>query len=155
MRPRQNAGRRGFAPACFQPGPEYSPMEHPLLDVLIRRSYPELAAALRARIGRIVGRWAALVRQSIPHADELTFAQLRDDLPTVLEQQARALEADRAEPAQKLIEMTPKHGETRFHQNFRIDELLADYQLLRPVLIEELTEQLGRTLGPEEAVALH
>jgi signal transduction histidine kinase len=130
-------------------------MEHPLLEVLIRRSYPELAGAIRARIPRIVDRWAGLVRQSIPQADELTFAQLRDDLPTVLEQQARSLEADRAEPTQRLMEIAPKHGETRFHQNFKIDELFADYQLLRPVVIEELTLQLGRTLGPEEAVALH
>ena len=130
-------------------------MEQPLLDVLMRRAYPELAAALRARIPRIVERWAGLVRQSLPRADELTFAQLRDDLPIVLEQDARALEADRAGPTEKLIAMTPKHGETRFHQNFRIDELFIDYQLLRPVVIEELTLQLGRTLGPEEAVALH
>ena len=130
-------------------------MEHPLLDVLIRRSYPELAAALRARIPRVVDRWAALVRQSIPQADELTFAQLRDDLPMVLEQQAKALAADRAEPTHKLMEITPKHGETRFHQNFKIDELLADYQLLRPVVIEELAAELRRTLSPEEAVALH
>ena len=130
-------------------------MEHPLLEVLIRRSYPELAGAIRARIPRIVERWAGLVRQSIPQADELTIAQLRDDLPLVLEQQAKSLEADRAEPTQKLMEITPKHGETRFHQNFKIDELFADYQLLRPVVIEELTLQLGRTLSAEEAVALH
>jgi signal transduction histidine kinase len=130
-------------------------MEHPLLDVLIRRSYPQLAAAIRARSSRIVARWAALVRQSIPQADELTFAQLRDDLPLVLEQQARALEAAREEPTRKLMEITPKHGETRFHQNFRIDELLADYQLLRPVVIEELSEELARPLSAEEAVALH
>ena len=130
-------------------------MEQPLLDVLMRRSYPELAAALRARIPRIVERWTVSVRQSLPRADELTFAQLRDDLPVVLEQDAKALEADRAGPTEKLIEMTPKHGETRFHQNFRIDELLAEFQLLRPIVIEELTTQLGRTLEAQEAVALH
>src|SRR4029079_7284742 len=106
-------------------------------------------------IPRIVERWAGLVRQSIPQADELTFAQLRDDLPLVLAQQAKSLAAHRAEPTQKLMEITPKHGETRFHQNFKIDELFADYQLLRPVVIEELTLQLGRPLGAQEAVALH
>jgi signal transduction histidine kinase len=130
-------------------------MEQPLLDVLMRRAYPELAAGLRARIPRIVERWTTLVRQSVPQADELTFAQLRDDLPVVLEQQARALEADRAGPTRKLIEIAPKHGETRFHQNFRIDELLAEYQFLRPVVIEELAVELRRSLVPEEAVALH
>ena len=130
-------------------------MEQPLLDVLMRRAYPELAEGLRVRIPRIVERWTSLVRRSVPQADELTFAQLRDDLPVVLEQQARALAADRAGPTEKLIEMAPKHGETRFHQNFRIEELLIEYQLLRPVVIEELAEELGRTLEPEEAVALH
>ena len=40
-------------------------MEQPLLDVLMRRSYPELASALRARIPRIVERWASLVRQDV------------------------------------------------------------------------------------------
>src|SRR4051794_18992664 len=103
-----------FGPPRAAPDPRTEPgavsMEQPLLDVLIRSAHPELAAALRARISRIVERWAGLVRKSIPQADDLTFSQLRDDLPAVLEQQARALAADRAEPTRKLMEIAPKHG---------------------------------------------
>jgi signal transduction histidine kinase len=130
-------------------------MEQALLDVLMRRSFPELAAALRASIPRITERWQSLVRRSLPSADPLTFSQVRDDLPIVLEQMARALETQRPDPTEKLIEITPKHGEVRFHQNFDVDELLAEHQLLRPILIEEVTASIRRPLTPEESIALH
>ena len=130
-------------------------MEQALLDVLMRRSFPELAASLRASIPRITERWQSLVRRSLPSADPLTFSQVRDDLPVVLEQMGKALETQRPDPTEKLIEITPKHGEVRFHQNFDVDELLAEHQLLRPILIEEVTARLGRPLTPEESIALH
>jgi signal transduction histidine kinase len=130
-------------------------MEQALLDVLMKRSFPELAAAVRAAVRPVVGRWVEVVRRSLPPADELTFAQVRDDLPVVLEQMARALEAHRPGPTEKLIAITPKHGEVRFHQSFNVDQLIGEYQLLRPLLIEQVTAGLGRPLEPDEAVALH
>jgi signal transduction histidine kinase len=130
-------------------------MEQALIDVLMKRSFPELAAGVRAAIHAVVPRWVNLVQKSLPPADELTFAQVRDDLPTILEQMARAVEADRSGPTQKLIEMTPHHGEVRFHQSFNVDQLIGEYQLLRPILIEEVTEALGRPLEPDESVAMH
>jgi signal transduction histidine kinase len=130
-------------------------MEQALVDVLMKRSFPELAAAVRAALRPVVDRWVEAVRRSLPPADELTFAQVRDDLPVVLEQMARALEARRPGPTEKLIEITPKHGEVRFHQSFNVDQLIAEYQLLRPLLIEQVTAVLGRPLEPEEAMALH
>jgi signal transduction histidine kinase len=126
-----------------------------LLDILMRRSFPELASAVRGAIKPVVEQWVALVRESLPPADEMTFAQVRDDLPVVLEQVANALAADRSAPTEKLLEITPKHGEVRFHQSFNVDQLLAEYQLLRPIMIQEVTAHLGRVLKPEEAVALH
>lgn len=130
-------------------------MEQALIDVLMKRSFPELAAGVRAAIQPVVPRWVNLVQKSLPPADELTFAQVRDDLPTILEQMARALEADRSGPTQKLIEMTPHHGEVRFHQSFNVDQLIGEYQLLRPILIDEVTKVLGRALEPDESVAMH
>jgi signal transduction histidine kinase len=95
------------------------------------------------------------VQQAFPAADELTFAQVRDDLPAVLEHMARALGADRSAPTQKLLEITPKHGEVRFHQSFNMDQLVGEYQLLRPLLVEEVTAALGRPIETDESVALH
>lgn len=130
-------------------------MEPALLDVLITRSFPELAEAVRAAIQPISERFVEVVRKSFPPADELTFAQVRDDLPIVLEQMARALEADRAAPTEKLSELAPRHGEVRFHQSFNVDQLLGECQLLRPIVIERVTALLGRPLEPDEAIALH
>jgi signal transduction histidine kinase len=130
-------------------------MEQALLDVLMKRAYPELASAVRVAIQPVVDRWVAQVRQSLPPADEMTFAQVRDDLPAVLEQMARAIGAERPGPTEKLLEITPKHGEVRFHQSFNVDQLIAEYQVLRPILIEQVTDALARPLEPGEAVALH
>jgi signal transduction histidine kinase len=130
-------------------------MEQALLDVLMNRSFPELAAAVRGAMQSVVTRWVELVQKSFPPADELTFAQVRDDLPLVLEQMARALEEARSGPTEKLLEISPKHGEVRFHQSFNVDQLIGEHQLLRPILIERVAEILGRPLDPEEAVALH
>jgi len=130
-------------------------MEQALLDVLMKRAYPELASAVRAAIRPAVDRWVEQVRQSLPPADELTFAQVRDDMPVVLDQMARAIAAERPGPTEKLIEITPKHGEVRFHQSFNVEQLMAEHQLLRPILVEEVAEALGRPLEVEEAVALH
>jgi signal transduction histidine kinase len=132
-----------------------STMEQALLDVLMKRSFADLAAAVRSAIQPVVRRWVDLVQKSLPPADELTFAQVRDDMPEVLEQMANALEKDRSAPTQRLLEITPKHGEVRFHQSFNIDQLMAEYQFLRPILLEQVIEVLGRTLEPDEAVGLH
>jgi signal transduction histidine kinase len=129
-------------------------MEQALADVLTTHSFPELASAVRAAIPAAVPRWVEQVQSSLPSADELTFAQVRDDLPTVLEYMARALEADRSGPTQRLMEVTPKHGEVRFHQSFNVDQLIAEYQLLRPILMEEVRAVLGRPLSGDEAVGL-
>lgn len=130
-------------------------MEQALLDVLITRSFPELAGAVRRSIQSVVDEWVAQVRKSLPPADEMTFAQVRDDLPVVLEQMARALAADKVAPTEKLLEITPKHGEVRFHQSFNVDQIIAEYQLLRPLLIQQVAGVLGRALSPDEATALH
>ena len=130
-------------------------MEQALLDVLMKRSFPALAGAVRATMRPVVDRWVELVRRVLPPADELTFAQVRDDLPVVLEQMAKALEVARPGPTEKLLEITPKHGEVRFHQSFNVDQLVGEYQLLRPMLVEGVTSALGRPLEPDEAVALH
>ena len=54
-------------------------MEQALLDVLMRRSFPELAAALRARIGAVTERWQSLVRDSLPSADVVILSRIWDD----------------------------------------------------------------------------
>ena len=129
-------------------------MEHPSLELLSGRAYPELARALRAGIEPIVARWQEVVRRALPSADELTFAQLRDDMPNVLEHVAAALESDEPLATRKLNDIAPEHGTTRFEQNFRLEELLVEHSIMRPFMIEEVTARLGRPVSDGEMAAL-
>lgn len=123
-------------------------------DLPAGRAHPELGRALFSAIETVMGRWEPVVRASLPSADELTFAQLRDDMPKVLEQAARALESEGAFANATLHAITPLHGETRFHQNFRLDELLAEHRILRPIVMEEVSARLGRAMDVEDVCAL-
>ena len=78
----------------------------------------------------------------IPKADRLSEPQLRDDAPRVLDHVADALESDRAKFTDELVEVTAAHGVVRYQQNFQLRELLIEYNLLRAVVIDQVTQQL-------------
>src|SRR5260221_2462643 len=130
-------------------------MTNPSLDVLKNQSFPEVAAALRARSATVMERWQKAVLNVLPAAEELTLAQLRDHVPILVDQIIEALEAEDAGPIDRLIEGSKPHGETRFHQDYNVNELLIEYHLLRRIIFEELGEQLGRELATDEIVAVN
>ncbi|HSV13754.1 MAG TPA: sensor histidine kinase, partial [Tepidisphaeraceae bacterium] len=125
------------------------------MDLLKYSPFPDLAAALRARLDSILQRWGELVVQKLPGADELTLEQLRDHLPAVLEKIAVALESKGGESMSDLREVSESHGETRFHQSFNVNELLVEYGLLRPVVIDEVMAHLGRDATRDEIAVLN
>jgi signal transduction histidine kinase len=129
-------------------------MEQPSLELLKGRAYPELARVLRGVTEAVIRRWEEVVRQVLPSANPLTFEQIRDDMPNVLEHVARALESDQPFATRKLEELAPVHGETRFHQQFRLDELMTEHCILRPILIEDVATHLGRAMTVGEVAAL-
>lgn len=144
-------GRVGTnTPGNWEPGT----MEYPSLELLSGRAYPELAGALRGGIEPIIARWQEVVRRALPSADELTFAQLRDDMPKVLEHVAVALESDEPLAAFKLQALAPEHGAARFHQQFRLEELLIEHTIIRPIMLDEVTARLGRPMSVVEVSAL-
>lgn len=131
-------------------------MLQPPLDPLTRRSFPELAEALRARSRHVMARWTAAARDVLPStADELTFNQLRDSFPRVLTLLADALASDHAGSADRMIASSTAHGQIRFHQSYDINHVLIEYGLLRRFVIEEVRDQLRRPLSTEESVGLN
>ena len=107
------------------------------------------------RAGRVVERWDAAVRQALPTADELTFGQLRDNLPRLMQQMADALAAREPAPTESLMATSVEHGGVRFHQSYNLNEVLVEYNLLRRMIVEETTAQIGRPLTNDESLALH
>lgn len=124
---------------------------HHASDILEMHTFPDLAAAIRARRKRIVDRWEKLVRETLPRADSLPVAQLRNHLPQILEQIATAL---KTEPQYKLIDTTQTHGADRFYAHYDIQAVIIEFRLLRRVLVEELSEELGNTMTSDEVIAL-
>ncbi len=121
---------------------------------LAERSFPQLAAALRARHDRIVRQYEEVVDSLIPAADKLTRQQVRDSLPQVLEQIAGALASTRPGETWKLIDTSIEHGVTRFHQQYDVKQLISEFRLLRRIMLEEVTEELQRELSLPEVLAL-
>lgn len=127
----------------------------PVVEFLESRKFPQIAAALRARSQYILSEWDALVRDVLPSADRLTFDQLRDDLPEVIERMATSLESDRPGRTKDLLLAGPNHGEVRFHQSFSLAEVLIEYDLLRAVVMEQVVTHLGRKIEADEVVGLN
>ncbi len=125
------------------------------MDVLKYQPFPQLAAALRAQREPIVVRWQTAVEEILPQAHTLTLAQLRNDLPATLDQMAAALEATDPKATKDLMEVALIHGETRFDQSYNLAELMIEYSLLRPIVIEEISRSLNRIISIDEITALN
>jgi len=130
-------------------------MTNPPMDELRSRPMPELAGGLRARKAIILSRWRDTVRTLLRQADEMTRRQLENSLPALLDRIADALESDDPARTDRLIDFSPAHGETRFHQAFSLNQLLMEYAVLRRMVIQEMSHALGRDLQAEESVALN
>jgi signal transduction histidine kinase len=125
------------------------------MDLLKYSPFPDLAVALRARVDSVLRRWGEIVVQKLPGADELTLTQLRDHIPAILETMAKALESVDGQAISELRQLSESHGAIRFHQSFNINELLVEYGLLRPIIIDEVMSQVARQLSTDQNAALN
>jgi signal transduction histidine kinase len=130
-------------------------MKNRSMDLLKYRAFPELAGAVRHCCDAVIARWQEAVRETLPSAHQLTLSQVRNSLPHTLEVMACALEARDPKPTKELMDSAAGHGQSRFDQNFALNELMIEYGLLRPILIEEAAAHLGRDLSVEEIQALN
>lgn len=126
----------------------------PAMELLIGSSFPELAASVKAVAANTLAEWERAVREALPAADRLAMAQLRDDLPAVLQRVADALESDRRNETEVLGDMAPQHGTVRYDQGFKLDEVLVEYSILRSVLTRQVAAHLGRNLETPEVTGL-
>lgn len=97
---------------------------------------------------RIVSMWIDRAQQTpeIPYAHR---QQLRDHLPTLLERIGKQLAAGSTRLDGQTEEATEKHGRQRWQLGWRLDDVVRDYQTLRPVIAEFLLEQANLEMEPE------
>jgi signal transduction histidine kinase len=149
------AVRRRRAWAAGMSAGEPRMLENPTMDLANFTPFPALATALRARRESVMNRWRDLVLQKLPAADQLTLDQLRNNLPGILEKMAQTLETVDGEAITELRQLSESHGALRYHQSFNINELLVEYGLLRPIMIDEVMMHVGREVTAEENAALN
>jgi signal transduction histidine kinase len=102
---------------------------------------------IRAERARLTRQWmhAVSVDADLVEADKLTYQQLADHLPEILEELCVGLDAEDLERVETSIERdAKKHGNVRWRQGYRIEELVRELDLFQQVLIEALEEFVER-----------
>ncbi|APR39010.1 sensor histidine kinase [Paraburkholderia sp. SOS3] len=95
------------------------------------------AEHLRERRVSLTERWMRAVFNDadLSESDRLTYEQLADHVPSILEELCSAFEDQDLDQVEPSIEQDAKlHGRLRWKQGYRIDELVRELDLLRQVL---------------------
>ncbi|WP_233805995.1 sensor histidine kinase [Paraburkholderia sp. HP33-1] len=102
---------------------------------------------IRAERDRLTRQWmhAVSIDPDLVEADQLTYQQLADHLPEILDEVCVALDADDLERVETSIEReAKKHGKVRWRQGYRIEELVRELDLFQQVLVEALEAFIER-----------
>ena len=93
-----------------------------------------LAGFLRQQQAALTERWmqAVAADAELVEADRLTWEQLADHLPAILSAICVALEEQDLQPVEQAIEHNARqHGNVRWQQGYRVDELVRELELFR------------------------
>ena len=106
----------------------------------------QLGALIKQQRETLLSRWRGQVRQ-LPSAQQLDVPTLNDHMPGLLDELAAALESrsDQTIPEALLAESPPAHGLHRLENAFEIDEVVAEYNILRGCL-HDLADESGLSL---------
>ncbi len=103
----------------------------------------KFADFVRDQRTRLTEQWMKTVFGDVDlvEADKLTYQQLADHLPEILEGLCRALDVEDLERVEPAIERDARqHGIVRWRQGYRIEELVRELDLFHQVLDEALEE---------------
>jgi signal transduction histidine kinase len=101
------------------------------------------AGHLRGNLISLTERWMKAVFHDaeLTEADRLTYEQLSDHVPNILEEICSALESQDFDSVEPEIELNArKHGKLRWRQGYRIDELVRELDLFRQMLTGQIVE---------------
>jgi signal transduction histidine kinase len=106
----------------------------------------KLAALIKRERGGLLSRWRQQVRE-LPSAQHLDVPTLNDHIPQLIDELAAALHArsDETIPEALSEASPPAHGLQRVQDGFDIEEVVAEYNILRGC-IHDLAQANGLTL---------
>jgi signal transduction histidine kinase len=98
-----------------------------------------LTAFIRQHCNAIVDEWLSRAAK-LPSAQVLTRLTLRDDIPAILDKLADAIDR-RDETARPLEQLPEQHATLRFHEGYDLRQVVAEYRLLREVIMDLYSER--------------
>jgi signal transduction histidine kinase len=103
----------------------------------------KLALLIKQQRDAVLARWRQQVRQ-LPSAQHLDTPTLNDHIPRLLDELAVALQSKSDQTIAEAVNegSSPKHGIQRVQDNFDIEEVIAEYNILRGCL-HDLAEENG------------
>ena len=106
----------------------------------------KLAALIRQERQTLLARWRRQVRE-LPSARHLDIPTLNDHIPDLLDELAAALQSrsDQTIPEALCEGSPPAHGRQRVQDGFDIEEVVAEYNILR-VCLHDLADDNGLSL---------
>jgi signal transduction histidine kinase len=120
---------------------------HPIMTDTRLNPLRNFADFIRAERIPLTEQWMTEVSSDVDlvEADKLTYQQLADHLPEILEGLCAALDVEDLERVEPSIERDArKHGEVRWRQGYRIEELVRELDLFHQVLGGALEDFAGR-----------
>lgn len=102
-----------------------------------------IGALIREQRHVILSRWRSTVRQ-LPSARGLDAPTLNDHMPVLIDELADALESQPDDtPEDALLQGSPPaHGRQRLHDGFNVEEVVAEYNVIR-ACIHDVAEEHG------------
>ena len=113
---------------------------------MIIQNLDKLAELIKRDRDALLAQWRDQVRQ-LASAKQLDIPTLNDHVPTLLEELADALRANTAEtiPEALRVGSPPAHGLQRLQDGFDLEEVVAEYNILRGC-IHDLADRNGLSL---------
>ncbi len=144
-KPREGGEASSAAPVQRQDKPsERANATNPGLQLIVQR--------LDSNQERLLTGWMDAVRNdgSIPSADRLTLANLRDDFPEMLRELIEYLRQGDVTPDSAETRTTGMaHGSGRWKQGYRLDEVLHELARVREMLLEEIESYSEPEITPK------
>src|SRR5215211_3309194 len=113
-----------------------------------------LCDVIERRLEEILARWESAVRTLHP-ARNLSDTALRDYLPQILERIAAAVKAVHEGVHVSAEELPDSHALARLDEGFDLEEVAAEFAVLRKTIVDVWREEVGGLVGVEEVSRLN